>query len=232
VLALTAAWGATPRQEQYTAEATLFVGTAPSDTSVVGGEVSGDRQTGFSLLAATFTQMLESDPVASEALVRSGVERSVDDLLASIDAQNPPGTQLINVAVTDEDPTVAQTLADAVSRSFIDVLAEQEREQQASRDSAELSPVSLFAPARLPREPLDTGLSKNLLLATLFGTVGSFGLVVLLEYLDLTIRTPEDAERRIGLPVLGVLPQHGAALGVPGVRHVPAAVRGAAVARG
>ena len=34
------------------------------------------------------------------------------------------------------------------------------------------------------------------------------GLVFLVEYLDNTIKTPEDIERYVGLPVLGIIPMN------------------------
>jgi capsular polysaccharide biosynthesis protein len=33
---------------------------------------------------------------------------------------------------------------------------------------------------------------------------------LLLDYVDITIKSPEELERRVGLPVLGVIPRFGA----------------------
>jgi capsular polysaccharide biosynthesis protein len=42
--------------------------------------------------------------------------------------------------------------------------------------------------------------------------------VLLLDYLDISIRTPDDAERLIELPVLGVIPSLDVAAGSGGAR--------------
>jgi capsular polysaccharide biosynthesis protein len=49
--------------------------------------------------------------------------------------------------------------------------------------------------------------SRNLIIGALFGLVLSVTVVLLLNYLDVTVRSPEDVERRTGLPVLGSIPQ-------------------------
>jgi capsular exopolysaccharide synthesis family protein len=49
-------------------------------------------------------------------------------------------------------------------------------------------------------------LSKNVYLALLFGLVGGIALALLLEYLDDSIKTPEDVENRLRMPILGIVP--------------------------
>jgi hypothetical protein len=51
-----------------------------------------------------------------------------------------------------------------------------------------------------------------MILGAVFGLLLSCALAFVLEYLDLTIRTAEDAERRLGLPVLAVVPVIGSGL--------------------
>lgn len=46
----------------------------------------------------------------------------------------------------------------------------------------------------------------NLAVAFLLGLMGSVGLVFLLEFLDNTIKTPEDVARHLDLPVMGIIP--------------------------
>jgi capsular polysaccharide biosynthesis protein len=46
----------------------------------------------------------------------------------------------------------------------------------------------------------------NMAIAFLLGLMGSVGLVFLLEFLDNTIKTPEDVARHLELPVMGIIP--------------------------
>jgi len=60
--------------------------------------------------------------------------------------------------------------------------------------------------AEIPKQPYEPSLSRNLLLAFLFGALGSGGLVFLRETMDQSIRNPTDVKRILDLPVLGLIP--------------------------
>jgi capsular polysaccharide biosynthesis protein len=48
----------------------------------------------------------------------------------------------------------------------------------------------------------------NILIAFVAGLMASVGLVFLLEYLDNTVKSSEDIEKLLGIPVLGVIPNY------------------------
>ncbi len=64
----------------------------------------------------------------------------------------------------------------------------------------------MFEHATLPTTPRPTDLTNNMLIGALFGFLAAAGLITLLEYLDITLKSVEDAERSLGLPVLGGIP--------------------------
>ena len=47
---------------------------------------------------------------------------------------------------------------------------------------------------------------RNVIVASIFGLLVAAILAFLLEYLDITVKTAADAERRLELPVLGIIP--------------------------
>lgn len=75
--------------------------------------------------------------------------------------------------------------------------------------SINLGEVSLLlaAPAQAPTTPVKPNKRLNLAVAGAVGLVVAMGLALLLEYLDNTIREPEELERRLGLPLLGTIPE-------------------------
>lgn len=60
--------------------------------------------------------------------------------------------------------------------------------------------------AEVPTIPVTPNLPLNLSLAILVGLVGGVGLAFFFEYLDNTVKTHEDVERYVGLPILGIVP--------------------------
>jgi uncharacterized protein involved in exopolysaccharide biosynthesis len=67
--------------------------------------------------------------------------------------------------------------------------------------------VTIVEMADLPKAPLNTRRNMNLIMSAVIGLLFSLGLAFFLDYLDIGITTREEAERFLGLPVLGVIPQ-------------------------
>jgi capsular exopolysaccharide synthesis family protein len=61
--------------------------------------------------------------------------------------------------------------------------------------------------AKVPKFPFKPSLTLNLMIAIALGLAAGIGLALLLEHLDDTIKLPEDMEKLLGLPVLGVIPE-------------------------
>lgn len=70
----------------------------------------------------------------------------------------------------------------------------------------DVSNVRIAERAYVPRSPVKPKKKKNILLGIIFGIMMGVGIAFLLEYADQTLRTGEDVERYLGLPVLSVIP--------------------------
>ncbi len=63
--------------------------------------------------------------------------------------------------------------------------------------------LTVIAPAPVPSSPVSPNIPQNILFAALAGLVLAFGVVLLLEYLDDTIKNSEDVQRVLKLTTLG-----------------------------
>jgi polysaccharide biosynthesis transport protein len=68
------------------------------------------------------------------------------------------------------------------------------------------SNIRVVDPALVPTTPSRPQKSRNILLAFLVGIVGGIGLAMFREYLDNTVKSPDDIENLTGLPSLAVVP--------------------------
>ena len=66
--------------------------------------------------------------------------------------------------------------------------------------------VSMVDVAQVPRTPSSPNLIINLVVALRGGTILAAGFVFLREQFDDVLRTPEDVERKLGIPLLGLIP--------------------------
>lgn len=67
--------------------------------------------------------------------------------------------------------------------------------------------IRIIEPALLPKKPVKPRKMLNLILGIIVGLVFGGGSVFFLEYLDRTIRTPEEVERYLALPLLCTVPK-------------------------
>jgi polysaccharide biosynthesis transport protein len=69
------------------------------------------------------------------------------------------------------------------------------------------SNIRVVDAAMIPSTPSRPAKARNMMLAFLIGLVGGIGLALMREYLDNTVKTPDDIERLARLPSLAVVPQ-------------------------
>jgi len=70
-----------------------------------------------------------------------------------------------------------------------------------------VSNVSIIDRAEPPLSPSSPRKAQGLLMAAMAGLAGGLGLAFLLEYLDDTLKNPQEAERYLNLPSLGIVPR-------------------------
>jgi len=91
------------------------------------------------------------------------------------------------------------------NKSLYDTLETKLKEAQIS-SGLKSSNIRIIDPAVVPSAPSRPAKTRNIVLAFLVGLVGGVGLALLREYLDNTVKTPDDVETLVRLPSLAVVP--------------------------
>ena len=206
ILAAGVGYTVANKEPEYLSRSTLYVGTRSISPDPFEGELSADRLTALSTIAFTFAKMIDSEPVAGQALEELALDLPASEVVKATEAT--PELQLIYIDVTHEQPEVAQALANGLADAFVDGIQEFEPSGAGEGDIPTL-PAYVFERAQLPSAPIPTDQFQSTLLAALFGLLAGIGIAFLLDYLDLSIRNVADVERRLELPVLGVIPGLG-----------------------
>jgi receptor protein-tyrosine kinase len=201
---LAVAWVSTPRAARYSAQSVIYVGAR--QLASPNQDIRSDPITAAERLTHTFAVMIDSIPVAQAALETTGVQRSAGAVVGATSVEAEADTQLLLVTVTDPSPTVARDLANGMAQAFVEKVQQYEPGAPAAPGDVPSLPAYVFSTASMPVRPQPTDLRRNLFVGGLFGLVAAAGVVLLLEYLDVTIRNAADAERRLELPVLGSVP--------------------------
>lgn len=114
LVAAGAAYYATSQQPKtYQASATLIVGQSFQNINPNPGDLSTSTQ-----LAQTYVQILKTDAVLQGAIDETGIRMSPESLGERVSASLIPGTQLIELRVTDTDPQRTQVLANELAHQL------------------------------------------------------------------------------------------------------------------
>lgn len=70
--------------------------------------------------------------------------------------------------------------------------------------------VRIIDSALVPTSPIKPNKRKNILLGFVAGLVLGFASAMLIELIDQSVRSQDDIERKLGLPFLGIVPEHAA----------------------
>jgi len=91
------------------------------------------------------------------------------------------------------------------NRALYEALLARQKELQVVSNSGGNN-VRLMDRAVVPGAPYTPDVKRNLMLGALAGILLALGLVMAIDYLDDTVKTPEDITRRLKLPFLGLVP--------------------------
>lgn len=73
-------------------------------------------------------------------------------------------------------------------------------------EAGKLGNVKIIDPAEIPKEPVGPRRKLNIIFGAFLGLALGIGLVLLMEYMDTSLKNIHDIEQFLGLPVLGLIP--------------------------
>jgi polysaccharide biosynthesis transport protein len=124
-------------------------------------------------------------------------------------AANQMAEKLVEYNILKREAEALKTLYDGLMTKL---------KETAISASLRSSNIRVVDPAMIPSTPSRPAKTRNVALAFLVGLVGGIGLALMREYLDNTVKTPDDVETLARLPSLAVVPQFAGSNG-SGKRH-------------
>jgi capsular exopolysaccharide synthesis family protein len=177
----------------FRATTTIFVNQTATAGTVTYSDALLNQQ-----LVMTYSEMAQQPVVLAEVRERLGIPQGADELAAMISVDPVRDTQLFQISATGRSPLMVADLADTTAQVFIE---QQARYLPAGQDSS----LRVAQPAQIPSDPVGPRPLRNAILAAIIGLLIAGGIVALLEYLDDTIKTPQDMEAAAALATLGAI---------------------------
>ena len=175
---------------QYASTAILYVlSRSTSITSLT------DLQIGSSL-TADYVEVVGGRPVLDRVINNLDLDMNYAELATKVALENPNDTRLLKITVTDADPLLAKDIADEIAKVSSDYIA-----QKMDQDAP-----TIIQYGYSDEDPVSPHTLRDSAIGAMAGLFASSGLVLLVYFINDTVKGPEDAERRAGLRVLGTLP--------------------------
>lgn len=165
--------------------------TAPPIVSQLSDILISDR------LMKTYVELVDRPVILETVSQRLDGVYSAEELAAKISVSNTPiDTQILRVSVKDSNPELAASIANTTAEAFI---------EENAREIGRPGTVSISQTAVPPSSPVEPKVGMYTLVAMVLGFVVAAVYARGLEYLDDSIKTPDDIDAVLHLPTLGVI---------------------------
>jgi capsular polysaccharide biosynthesis protein len=148
-------------------------------------------------LINTYNQIIKSPAILAIVKEELDLERSVSALNNQVTVDSAQNSQVVNISVQDENPKMAVDLANKIATVF----------QSEIKILMNVDNVNILTPAELGPNPspVKPDPMLNMAIAAVIGLMLGVGIAFLLEYLDTTMKTEQDIEDHLELPILGLI---------------------------
>lgn len=147
-------------------------------------------------LVITYGEIVKSRAVLEKVIKELKLDIKYEGLLAKITISPVKDTEIMNIKVLDTNPVLAEKIANKIPQIFT-----QEVIRITKADS-----VQVIDKAQIPQSPIKPRRLLNMIIAVFIGKMIGLFIIFLMEYLDNTIKTSQDVEKHLELPVIGIIP--------------------------
>ena len=182
---------------KYEAAVKVFIGKEESKK----GELAYDNNdiAMYQKLMKTYAEFIktkDSTKMALKKINQNSTQENVSRVQAGLTVSPSADTQIMEVKYTSTKKEEILPVINAITDVFID-------------KSEELIPngnVQVIEKAEAPKKPVSPNKTLNIIIGFMLGIMVSVGITFLLEYLDNTVRTKDELEKLLELPVIGSIP--------------------------
>lgn len=147
-------------------------------------------------LVSTYGELVKSRIVTDKVITSLGLTLSYNDFRNKVGVSSIKDTEIIKIQVSDGSPQLATDIANETAIIFMDTI----------KEIMNVENVKIIDEAQVPLSPIKPRPRLNMAIAGVLGIMGGVFLAFMLEFIDNTLKTPEDVEKHLGLPVLGAIP--------------------------
>lgn len=182
-------------EPEYQTFTTLIVGK-PKDYQNVDNKLEYNELLLNQKLVSTYGEIVKTRAVTDEVIEKLNLDMGYKEFKEKVNVNLVKDTEIIKLEVTDRNPELAAKIANETALVFMKNI----------KEIMMVENVQVIDEAQIPESPIKPRPKLNMAIAGVLGFMIGIFLIFLLEYLDNTIKTPEDVERYLDLPIIGTIP--------------------------
>ena len=176
----------------YTASTSIYLTPQISES----GALDYNSQIANSKLVTNAVNLLTQNNIMSEVAQDVGLE-SASSVQNCVSVTNESNTEIITISATTTDPKLSKDIANDTVSTFIRTM----------QKNLNVRNIEVVDKAKLSYVPSGPNVKKNTMMAGLIGLVVGVGYAVLRFLFDNRLRTKEEAEKYLGIPVFCEIPE-------------------------
>lgn len=147
-------------------------------------------------LVKTYSEIIKSRSIADKVINSLGLTMSHIDFAKKVQVNSVSDTEVIEIRVRDNNPQLAARITDELSKVFIEKIV----------TMINIDNIQILDRAVIPDIPVSPKPVLNIIVASFLGVMLGIGVVLLMEYLDSTMKTLEDVKKYLSIPILACIP--------------------------
>lgn len=183
------------QKPMYNSSTTVVLARSNEETNNDNGITNNDITLNQKLVS-TYREIIKSRRVLNQVIENLKLDTTFGELQSQINVSNEKDTEILRITVINRDANNAKIIADEIARVFGNEIVE----------IYSIKNVSIIDYAVVNKKPYNVNILKQIILAALIGGVLACIVVFMMFYFDTTVKTPEEVEQKLGLPVLGAVP--------------------------
>lgn len=180
---------------KYSSMTTLVLTTTKSDSETATSITASDVNLNSSLVS-TYREIIESKNVLREVIKNLNSDISYEELKSNVKVEAVEDAEVLKITVTDGDASNAAKYANEIAKVFSGSVP----------DIYKINNVYILDEAEISDTPSNINHIKDLVIFAFIGFVIAVAYVFILNMLDTTVKTVEDVEKGVGIPVLVSIP--------------------------
>jgi capsular polysaccharide biosynthesis protein len=164
-----------------------------------GGSITTTDITLNSKLISTYTGIIESSKVIRQVISNLQIEDKEQSIRSNVSVSAEAGTDIIKITVTNINPERAADIANEMAVVFAE-----EVKRLYGMDN-----INTLDPAEVSNSPSNVNLTKTIIIFGAVGCILAVGYIFVGFMLDNSIKSQEDIEKSMNIPVLANIPIYG-----------------------